>query len=216
MPWRPQQHRPNGVATKRTPHTKTTGQRGYDYRWQQASTAHREANPLCAECLRHDKITPAECVDHIRPHRGDKRWFWDTDNWQSLCNQCHKRKTQMEANLDTHSRTVVCGPPGSGKSTYVNERRKPGDLVWDWDEVVRTMTGLPMHETPRDIVPLMDAIAVTLCLEVAAMPPQRRVWIILSDVGRARAAAERMSGQCVEMGARRGGGGGQIVAAHRP
>ena len=38
-------------------------------------------------------------------------------------------------------RVVVCGRPGSGKSTYVNEQRKPNDLVWDWDAVAETLFG---------------------------------------------------------------------------
>ena len=32
-------------------------------------------------------------VDHIVPHRGDARLFWDEDNWQPLCKSCHDRKT---------------------------------------------------------------------------------------------------------------------------
>jgi 5-methylcytosine-specific restriction protein A len=37
-------------------------------------------------------------VDHIVPHRGDKKLFWDSSNWQALCDGqtgrgCHDRKT---------------------------------------------------------------------------------------------------------------------------
>ena len=39
------------------------------------------------------KLTPATVVDHIIPHRGDKRLFWDEKNWQPLCKDCHDRKT---------------------------------------------------------------------------------------------------------------------------
>lgn len=28
-------------------------------------------------------------VDHIDPHRGDMKKFWDSANWQSLCKTCH-------------------------------------------------------------------------------------------------------------------------------
>ena len=38
----------------------------------------------------------AKCVDHITPHRGDMRLFWDRRNWQGLCRPCHSRKTRRE------------------------------------------------------------------------------------------------------------------------
>ena len=39
------------------------------------------------------KLTPATVVDHIIPHRGDKKLFWDERNWQALCESCHNHKT---------------------------------------------------------------------------------------------------------------------------
>jgi len=50
-------------------------------------------NPLCVECLERGNIVPATVVDHIIAHKGDMRLFWDRDNWQALCTQCHNRKT---------------------------------------------------------------------------------------------------------------------------
>ena len=38
----------------------------------------------------------AGVVDHITPHRGDMRLFWDEGNWQSLCNPHHVREKQRE------------------------------------------------------------------------------------------------------------------------
>ena len=32
-------------------------------------------------------------LDHIIPHRGDQRLFWDQTNWESLCKGCHDKKT---------------------------------------------------------------------------------------------------------------------------
>ena len=37
-----------------------------------------------------------EDVDHIIPHRGDQKLFWDRNNWQALCKPCHDRKTGKE------------------------------------------------------------------------------------------------------------------------
>lgn len=67
--------------------------RGYDARWRKARTAYLQRNPLCNECMKHGTITPATVVDHIIPHRGDRKLFWDEQNWQPLCKSCHDRKT---------------------------------------------------------------------------------------------------------------------------
>lgn len=71
----------------------TAAQRGYDGAWQNARKGYLAKHPLCAECLKSGRYTPATVVDHIIPHRGNKGLFWDADNWQSLCKQCHDRKT---------------------------------------------------------------------------------------------------------------------------
>lgn len=72
----------------------TTGERGYDYRWQQARAAYLQAHPLCVMCA--PRLVPATVVDHREPHRGDQRLFWDRTNWQSLCKTCHDRHKQAQ------------------------------------------------------------------------------------------------------------------------
>lgn len=70
--------------------------RGYDYHWQKERTAHLMRNPLCIECMKSDKITAAIVVDHIIPHKGNMKLFWDQSNWQSLCVSCHNSKSAKE------------------------------------------------------------------------------------------------------------------------
>ncbi len=67
--------------------------RGYDGRWQKARAIFLKQHPLCAFCQAEGKIVPATVVDHIIPHRGDQRLFWDQTNWESLCKECHDKKT---------------------------------------------------------------------------------------------------------------------------
>ncbi len=71
-------------------------QRGYDSRWRRLSKLYLKVNPLCKSCEKEGKITPAQVVDHIIPHRGDEKLFWDINNWQPLCKKCHDRKTRTE------------------------------------------------------------------------------------------------------------------------
>ena len=67
--------------------------RGYDVKWREARRLFLKRHPLCQRCLKYGKITPATVVDHIVPHRGDMLLFWDQENWQALCKECHDQKT---------------------------------------------------------------------------------------------------------------------------
>jgi len=70
--------------------------RGYTYRWRKARTLFLKRNPLCRVCAARGVDTAANVVDHIVPHKGDTRLFWDRNNWQSLCKTCHDIKTAKE------------------------------------------------------------------------------------------------------------------------
>jgi 5-methylcytosine-specific restriction enzyme A len=82
----PRQHRPDTRPSAR--------QRGYTHVWELARERYLADHPLCVECFRDDRLTPATVVDHVIPHRGDAVLFWDESNWQSLCTTCHNRKTR--------------------------------------------------------------------------------------------------------------------------
>ena len=56
----------------------------------------RYENPFCVKCYEEGHITMATVVDHIIPHRGDQKLFWDRGNWQSLCEHHHNVKTMTE------------------------------------------------------------------------------------------------------------------------
>lgn len=80
----------------------TSAQRGYGYKWQQAREGFLRRHPLCVYCELDGRVTAADTLDHIVPHRGDMVKFWDHDNWQSLCSTCHssvKAKEEREAGL---------------------------------------------------------------------------------------------------------------------
>lgn len=44
--------------------------------------------------------------------------------------------------------TLVCGPPCSGKTTYVQKMRSPGDLVIDFDAIILALGGAHNHDHP--------------------------------------------------------------------
>ena len=74
----------------------TAHSRGYNKDWKRDRLIHLENEPLCRECLKDNVYTPATEVDHIIPHRGDMKKFWDKNNCQSLCKIHHSKKTASE------------------------------------------------------------------------------------------------------------------------
>jgi 5-methylcytosine-specific restriction protein A len=83
----------------------TNYERGYTWEWSKRAELFRQRYPLCgmrpggrppvlSQCHDEGRLTPAEQVDHVVPHRGDVDAFWNEEgNWQSLCASCHTRKT---------------------------------------------------------------------------------------------------------------------------
>jgi 5-methylcytosine-specific restriction protein A len=74
----------------------SSAERGYDSRWRKSRSRFLKVNPLCLNCQAEGKLVKATVVDHIVPHRGDKKLFWDESNWQPLCKRCHDRKTRTK------------------------------------------------------------------------------------------------------------------------
>ncbi len=64
-------------------------------RWRKLRAAKLARNPLCEECQRQGKATPATMVDHIIPIRFGGKSL-DMDNLQSLCWSCHSAKSVKE------------------------------------------------------------------------------------------------------------------------
>lgn len=74
----------------------SAAERGYDGRWRKARARFLKVNPLCVSCQLENKLVKATVVDHVIPHRGDEKLFWDESNWQALCKKCHDRKTRTK------------------------------------------------------------------------------------------------------------------------
>jgi hypothetical protein len=81
-------------------------------------------------------------VDHIVPWmQGGARF--DPSNLRAACASCnrqrvHRAKSQGWRFAATRI-TLVMGPPGAGKTTYVREHADLDDLVLDWDAIAESM-----------------------------------------------------------------------------
>ena len=94
-------------------------------------------------------------VDHDIPIRlgGSKL---DTSNLNSLCHDCHVRKTRKEDGWNGGNEKkkviVVCGAPGSGKSTWVKNNSRKGDLILDFDKLMSAICNFPLHRKPEHLL----------------------------------------------------------------
>lgn len=76
--------------------------RGYTGSWDRARAAFLAAHPWCRRCGQR-----AAVVDHITPHKGDQKLFWNTKNWQSLCTSCHSSAKQREERGTAEQRSAA-------------------------------------------------------------------------------------------------------------
>ena len=83
--------------------SRSVNKRGYTSKWQHESKRYLRDNPLCVKCKANGKFAEATVVDHIVPHRGNQKLFWDKNNWQALCKSCHDRKTRTEDSTPTYT-----------------------------------------------------------------------------------------------------------------
>ena len=144
-------------------------------RWRRRRATQLRRFPLCRYCEAAGRIVAANIADHVIPHRGNWKLFFEGE-LQSLCQSHHGSTKQSaekrgalvrvgsdghpieEARIVSHGFSIphgvqpsaipvhiVCGPPGSGKTTYVHEHKRPGDVVIDYDDIVVSLGGVRYH-----------------------------------------------------------------------
>ncbi len=166
-------------------------------RWGRVRRRVLARSPLCVECERLGRMEFATEVDHIIPEREAPELAFDVSNLQGLCKSCHSRKTAREMGFRKPmitKATIVCGPPGSGKNTYVDRHKRHGDVVIDLDALFVSLTGLPLYEKPAtllDYVMRLKDAAVGLLRQSEV----KRAWIITGGATEAeRTKYKRMAG----------------------
>lgn len=98
--------------------------------------------------------------------------------------------------------TLVCGPAGSGKTTYVRKNMRPGDLVIDLDYLYSALSLQPTHDHPKSLAPYVkvayDAVMVRLEIE-QRKGSNPNAWIIagLPEGFRRKELARRMNADVV-------------------
>jgi len=194
-------YKPLGSKTKdserkrKAQHDKQRGnakERGYDGKWAKARMAFLMRNPLCAACTAAGRTVPAFVVDHIKPHLGDQKLFWDANNWQSLCKPCHDRKTATEdstfaskGKAEGFNVVLLAGAPGAGKSSYVRWNMQRGDVVVDVDQLSAAVGYLELYDRPQNILTLSlevrDFIYKLIATRHSSIAAANTVWVLTTQ-----------------------------------
>ncbi len=140
----------------------------------------------------------APVVDHRRPHRGDRVRFFDPGNcqavsklWHDTVKQAVERASEAPGRAQVHPDwlgrslvpvVLVCGAPGSGKSTLVEARRRPGDLVVDLDLFGSMLSGSDLHgwDRGRWLGPALRARNAVLA-QLGRRADWPCVWLVVSE-----------------------------------
>lgn len=163
----------------------------------------RARGPACCKCGSEHRVAG----DHIVELK-DGGAAYDRSNIQLLCQACHNQKTSGAAR-DRAERplsggglahpswfrpvvvplAIVCGAPGSGKSTWVRQRMVPGERLICFDTIAAGMFGdgsaqrmardLSMDEAAQVLKARNEAIADLMWAKARAR--WRGAWLIVSE-----------------------------------
>ena len=188
--------------------------------WRKTQAAYMESqNYVCERCG-----ATAQIVHHKKPlttanlHDVEIALGWN--NLEALCRKCHAEEHKdrefisvkgaefdAEGNLIKQQSarvTIVWGPPGSGKSTYVAEHKGDKDLVLDLDYICAALIGEP-SDIYRDHYHVLDvALLIRDCLYTVIERREgkwEKCFIVTSTANRytVKALSDRLDAEIVSM-----------------
>lgn len=176
-----------------------------------ASKRHRDARARFATDVESGNGWCAETICVIEAE-GGSRWIPPKSRWHAAhtddglaykgpaherCNTADgaRRGNAMRANVAAGDVVVVAGAPCSGKSTYVADKRHPGDVVVDFDQLAQAL-GAPgrLNLAAQDYGAIRQAARDARASVIAAAKRGKygtvRVWVIQTWAGEWPAGVE--------------------------
>jgi hypothetical protein len=80
------------------------------------------------------------------------------DNVKIVHRDCHDQIHQRFGYTPAKGVYIVYGMPCSGKSTYVAQMMRRGDIIADMDRIYQAVTGLPAYDKPDALLPNVRAL----------------------------------------------------------
>lgn len=156
-------------------------ERGYDVQWRKLRRqVMREVGWRCERCQWRPRDTSKLHAHHVVPFTVDENLRLERTNVEVLCYRCHGRHERRMSENTPPRVTLVCGPPGSGKTTYVREHAGESDLVVDMDRIGRALSFTDGHGAPSDVLGVTLDVRDFLIRRLIQPARARRAWVILT------------------------------------
>jgi predicted kinase len=92
--------------------------------------------------------------------------------------------------------TVVCGPPCSGKTTWVQERARPTDAVVDYDDIAQQLGSPRTHGHHYRYHQPTEAL-IAQVIDAIRQGRFARAWVIRTEQAEAQRLADDLQGELV-------------------
>jgi HNH endonuclease/AAA domain len=140
---------------------------------------------------------PATTADHIVPRSAGGTD--SMDNLRAACRPCNSSRGDGATGDGRYgaTTTVVIGPPGAGKSTYVQTHAMPGDVLVDLDRIAGALSAIPLedpHDYPEHLAHVAIGARTEAIRRATRLREGVRVWVIHSHPDPDTLAAYRQSG----------------------
>lgn len=121
----------------------------------------------------------ATTKDHVVPysHGGSD----DLDNLRPSCKSCNSKRQDRVMHGYGARIVVVTGPPAAGKTTFVEQHAKPGDVTIDMDRIARALMPVPpatTHEYPDHVRHVAIAARKAAVRRATRLRERVTVWLI--------------------------------------
>lgn len=73
------------------------------------------------------------------------------DNIEIVCFDCHNAEHERYGYSAGHNVYIVYGSPLSGKTSFVNQVAKRGDMILDTDKIYQCISGLELYDKPNSL-----------------------------------------------------------------
>ena len=98
---------------------------------------------------------PSQVIAHHRveitlQNLNDPSVTLNPDNIELVCLTCHNKEHNRFGPV-SHNVFLVYGPPLAGKSTFVRQTARRGDLMVDMDALWQAVSGQPIYDKPNNL-----------------------------------------------------------------